>query len=619
MKTFVKSISVLLALILTLSLAACGAGGGGGSAAQPAGTGESTAGQETTAAAEGSENTGTAGNSGSSGTSGNTQITGSTEAFRTIQVDRFQGIVDVTRSDSSKLGAYVGLALYGGDGVLVNTESDMVIAADSDKHLYAEENTRFRLESSGSAKNSKTKILLEDGGVLCRLENKLGPDEAFEVETPSGTMAVRGTVFRVKIIHMADGTEYTLIEVFDGVVEVTIKATGKNVSLESGEAALIKAPGEEEEAEFVLNDEIDKEFWRNGDTEDFVVRTNGVGSPILTIPFEKIPDATLEELIAYIEDGEELCVDKDILENVLETGHNYLETVLVVPTCLKDGRSRYECTLCGHTYEGPTKGAHVPVYSAGRAATCAEAGFQPGTHCSVCRVKLTDEQVIPKTAHTAAADAAVAATCTAEGKTEGSHCSVCGTVITAQQTVAAAGHTMGAEVRTNVQTADVCYHTEQTCSVCGEVVANDVAHATQTTHETPLDQISCYDEVVSCTECGLEISRTPVEHQMNAAILDNGQGALDINTGRPAITYDEAKLPISMNFEMDVAIEYVCSECGSTSVVNDRINVNAVVTSDGTVTLTYGVIEPEFADASAKQAFEDQLRSAARDAFQAYS
>ena len=79
--------------------------------------------------------------------------------------------------------------------------------------------------------------------------------------------------------------------------------------------------------------------------------------------------------------------------------------------------------------------------------------------------------------HTEVTIPAVAPTCTAAGKTEGKKCSACGAIITEQQTIPALGHTAGTPVTEN--------RVEATCTTDGS-----------------------YDEVVYCTVCGAEISRT---------------------------------------------------------------------------------------------------------------
>ena len=68
-----------------------------------------------------------------------------------------------------------------------------------DKYVYAQEDTHFWLEASGSSESSKTVIYLDEGAVLNRIKNPLENGSVYQVDTPNSTMAVRGTVFWVVV------------------------------------------------------------------------------------------------------------------------------------------------------------------------------------------------------------------------------------------------------------------------------------------------------------------------------------------------------------------------------------------------------------------------------------
>ena len=110
--------------------------------------------------------------------------------------------------------------------------------------------------------------------------------------------------------------------------------------------------------------------------------------------------------------------------------------------------------------------------------------------------------------HTEVVDPAVEPTCTEPGKTEGKHCSACGEVMVTQEEIPAKGHVEGNPVRENKTAAG-------------------------------------YDEVVYCTACKAELSRT---HVANKGVLtfDLGGGTLDGKTGTITIEAnvgDTIKLP----------------------------------------------------------------------------
>lgn len=77
--------------------------------------------------------------------------------------------------------------------------------------------------------------------LLGRLEVALGSLFRGEVtvETPSASLGVKGTVFRV----LVDAAGRTLVAVLEGVVEVTSKATGETLVLEAGDYAIVEPGG----------------------------------------------------------------------------------------------------------------------------------------------------------------------------------------------------------------------------------------------------------------------------------------------------------------------------------------------------------------------------------------
>ena len=101
---------------------------------------------------------------------------------------------------------------------------------------------------------------------------------------------------------------------------------------------------------------------------------------------------------------------------------------------------------------------------------------------------------------------AVPATCTEDGLTEGSKCSLCGKVFVEQTVVPAKGHTPGPEA--------TCTQ-DQVCTVCGEVLVEKKGHTAGEAVQENVKPATCteagsYEEVILCTVCGEELSRTPV-------------------------------------------------------------------------------------------------------------
>lgn len=168
---------------------------------------------------------------------------GKNESYRTIAVSETNGTTTITRSAKDVFDAYEGVHLLSGDDAKVSKASDMTMELDGDKHVYAEENTHFSLSAAGKEGSTKTVINLEDGSVLVRIDNKLGEEENFDVDTPNSTMSVRGTVFRVSVDN--NGNQVcTTIQTYEGTVEAQVKdekgkLTGESFMVEAGEEAAV--------------------------------------------------------------------------------------------------------------------------------------------------------------------------------------------------------------------------------------------------------------------------------------------------------------------------------------------------------------------------------------------
>ena len=159
-----------------------------------------------------------------------------------------------------------------------------------------------------------------------------------------------------------------------------------------------------------------------------------------------------------------------------------------------------------------------------KAPTCTEVGNKIFT-CTTCGA--TRQEVVGKIAHTEVIDAAVATTCTTTGLTEGKHCSVCGTVTVEQTETPALGHDYdsngdGQETEADgVVNPDSTCTTEgirtYTCKTCGDTKTEAVSakgHTPATAvieNEKPATCITdgSYDEVVYCSVCDAEVTRTP--------------------------------------------------------------------------------------------------------------
>lgn len=158
-------------------------------------------------------------------------------------------------------------------------------------------------------------------------------------------------------------------------------------------------------------------------------------------------------------------------KSVPATGHKFSAwTVTKAATCTESGISTRKCSVCGteETMIVPSLG-HSMTATAGKAATCTEAGNSAYWTCSRCHKFFSDAAgkteiakdswVIAALGHDEATRAAVAATCYASGHEADTYCKRCGIVITAGATIPATGkHT----------------YVNGVCTVCG--VKNPMAN-----------------------------------------------------------------------------------------------------------------------------------------------
>lgn len=133
------------------------------------------------------------------------------------------------------------------------------------------------------------------------------------------------------------------------------------------------------------------------------------------------------------------------------TGHKFSAwTVTKAATCTESGISTRKCSVCGteETMIVPSLG-HSMTATAGKAATCTEAGNSAYWTCSRCHKFFSDAAgkteiakdswVIAALGHDEATRAAVAATCYASGHEADTYCKRCGIVLAAGATIPATG------------------------------------------------------------------------------------------------------------------------------------------------------------------------------------
>ena len=153
--------------------------------------------------------------------------------------------------------------------------------------------------------------------------------------------------------------------------------------------------------------------------------------------------------------------------------HNYQEKILNAATCIKTGKKKWICDICGDS-----KIENIPVIEHSwdngkitQKATCTTVGAKIYT-CINCEKTRMEE--IPALGHKEVKDLAVKATCEKSGKTEGSHCSVCKIVIKKQTTIPALGHSWNSGKVTKAATCTETGIKTYTCTRCQKTKTEEI-------------------------------------------------------------------------------------------------------------------------------------------------
>ncbi|MBP5444585.1 MAG: FecR domain-containing protein [Acholeplasmatales bacterium] len=138
------------------------------------------------------------------------------KSYRKINLYKVTNNVNVIRKDENK-EVVEGMSLKNGDKVEVNASSSAILKLDNDKFIMAKENTTLTLVATGKSNNTKTKILVDKGGVVVEVKEKLKDSETFEIASSNSVMAIRGTKIGFDVeIDEAQNTIKSTLSLLDG-------------------------------------------------------------------------------------------------------------------------------------------------------------------------------------------------------------------------------------------------------------------------------------------------------------------------------------------------------------------------------------------------------------------
>lgn len=191
-----------------------------------------------------------------------------TESYRSIQVYELEGSALIERNGMDAINVVENLYLESKDRVETKADSSLRLKLDDDKYIMVEEESVFHIEATGNKEDSKTSIFLEQGIITNEIQNKLSEKSYYKVTTPNSVMAVRGTIFQVKVFYDEKGEVYTKLSVFDGKVTTHLAypdgTMDEEVQIEAGKEIIIHS-----------NEEITEYLGEpsNIDYQDFSLRT----------------------------------------------------------------------------------------------------------------------------------------------------------------------------------------------------------------------------------------------------------------------------------------------------------------------------------------------------------
>ena len=366
------------------------------------------------------------------------------DSYRSISVTDVTGTVNVV-GERNNGQAYKGERLYSGDDVTVMEASELIMCADNEKYVYADENTHFTLEASSPKESSKIRIKIDKGSELNVLNAKLGADDSYEVDTPNSTMSVRGTTFRVTVYMGNDGFIYTLLEVTEGRVLCRLKtSTGEYNGVEKefgpGESALIR--GNDALSEFVVGDK---------------------GEEVRILDYDHLPKANVPRLIALLRNsGIEV---NDPQHPADENGEDVSDNAVSENTTPDNNDKNDEVKP---EEPKPTEHVHTPGdMKTVKKATCTADGLKQQV-CTECGEVIKEEK-IPATGHVPGDMQVVANPTCVDAGLKQQVCTVCGTVIATEE-IPAKGHVPGDLVTTQEPGCEDQGTTKRFCQVCGETL-----------------------------------------------------------------------------------------------------------------------------------------------------
>jgi hypothetical protein len=361
--------------------------------------------------------------------------------------------------------------------------------------------------------------------------------------------------------------------------------------------------------------------WLGGDEDSTF---NGVFMRLTFTVLDNAPVGNAKVSLTWQSNGDVCNYDEEDVNPIMVPGYvvvpceHTFTTTTVAATCTTAGFKAEICGGCGGVNSvEDIPASHTEETIPGKAATATEPGLTDGVKCSVCGTILKDQEIIPATGSgectTHTPGEPVEEDRKEPTETEPGHyyevvyCTVCGEECSrTEKTIPATGKPSCDHRNVETVVVDATCAVEGsvkvTCKDCGEVVQDDKI---PTLPHTPGKEIAkenvvdatcgkdgSYEEVIKCTACGGEASRTAKtipatgKHTPGEAKKENVKPSSSVKPG----SYDLVVRCTVCNEELDSTTVTIPATGGDDTVCmhinTTKTTVDATCTAAGSVTVT---------------------------------
>ena len=154
------------------------------------------------------------------------------EVSRELVVTEIYGSALITR-DTRTVTATKNSRLKSGDIINTDKNSSVRISIDDDKFILVEPETSVYIYFTDIASKGDISVNLNNGAVVCEINDKLKKNATFKLKTPNTSVNVTGTVFRTEFDYVSEYMGYknvmiTEIQNFEGSVNLQLYDFNQN-------------------------------------------------------------------------------------------------------------------------------------------------------------------------------------------------------------------------------------------------------------------------------------------------------------------------------------------------------------------------------------------------------